>query len=304
MKVDNWLEWENQVLCKSSKASLINVWHPLEQALSHSNGTSVVPPTTTSSTSTIPHCMSIADVAIVSTLVSMKTENDFPPRIQQYIQYHSSAIASAQQEWTQLLVVSSSQLLLPHNIHSDPSLDRAVESVFATAIQTAFPSIPHDILLSTILKVQKCTSIKHGHYQCNSAMPLFAHLKKMTSSSSYKSPPEVAKAIVIALQQQQQQQQPSVVDPSTLTITGPGFILCHLTCSFLQAKVNRIIVEGRPIPPSSIATETIVVDFSSPNIAKEMHVGHLRSTIIGESVCRILEYCGNQVLRMNHVGGT
>jgi arginyl-tRNA synthetase len=46
----------------------------------------------------------------------------------------------------------------------------------------------------------------------------------------------------------------------------------------------------------------VVVDFSSPNIAKEMHVGHLRSTIIGESVCRILEYMGNEVVRTNHVG--
>jgi len=48
--------------------------------------------------------------------------------------------------------------------------------------------------------------------------------------------------------------------------------------------------------------ETITVDFSSPNIAKEMHVGHLRSTIIGESICRILEYLGHSVYRINHVG--
>ena len=48
--------------------------------------------------------------------------------------------------------------------------------------------------------------------------------------------------------------------------------------------------------------QTVVVDFSSPNIAKEMHVGHLRSTIIGESVCRILELCGADVKRVNHVG--
>jgi len=311
IKVDHWLEWENQVLRKSSKSSsssLMNVWQPLEQALSHSNGTTVVQPTTTNhtlqtNTSTNHHSMSIADVVIVSTLVSKKKEDtieDFPPFIQHYMEYHSSAIASAQLQWAKL---SSSSKIQHFNPMEDASLDRAVESVFATAIQTAFPSIPQEILMSTILKVQKCTSIKHGHYQCNSAMPLFAHLKKTSSSSSsYKSPPEVAKAIVAALQQQSTSQQQRIVDPSTLTITGPGFIMCHLTCPFLQAGVNRIIVDGQPIPPSSIATETIVVDFSSPNIAKEMHVGHLRSTIIGESVCRILEYCGNHVLRMNHVG--
>ena len=46
----------------------------------------------------------------------------------------------------------------------------------------------------------------------------------------------------------------------------------------------------------------VLVDFSSPNIAKEMHVGHLRSTIIGDAICRILEFCGHDVLRVNHVG--
>lgn len=51
-----------------------------------------------------------------------------------------------------------------------------------------------------------------------------------------------------------------------------------------------------------IKKQKIVVDFSSPNIAKEMHVGHLRSTIIGEAICRVLEYMGNEVVRANHVG--
>jgi arginyl-tRNA synthetase len=46
----------------------------------------------------------------------------------------------------------------------------------------------------------------------------------------------------------------------------------------------------------------VLVDFSSPNIAKDMHVGHLRSTIIGDSVCRVLEFCGHDVMRVNHVG--
>ena len=51
-----------------------------------------------------------------------------------------------------------------------------------------------------------------------------------------------------------------------------------------------------------IKRQKVVVDFSSPNIAKEMHVGHLRSTIIGESVCRILDFMGHDVVRANHVG--
>ncbi|CAG2066726.1 unnamed protein product, partial [Timema podura] len=55
-------------------------------------------------------------------------------------------------------------------------------------------------------------------------------------------------------------------------------------------------------PPPLDKRLRVVVDFSSPNIAKEMHVGHLRSTIIGESVCRLLEFLGHDVVRVNHVG--
>ena len=53
---------------------------------------------------------------------------------------------------------------------------------------------------------------------------------------------------------------------------------------------------------SEFTNKHVVVDFSSPNIAKEMHVGHLRSTILGESICRVLEFLGNNVERINHVG--
>ena len=51
-----------------------------------------------------------------------------------------------------------------------------------------------------------------------------------------------------------------------------------------------------------VSQRKVLVDFSSPNIAKEMHVGHLRSTIIGDAICRILEFCGHDVMRVNHVG--
>lgn len=56
------------------------------------------------------------------------------------------------------------------------------------------------------------------------------------------------------------------------------------------------------VNPPQVKKHRVLVDFSSPNIAKEMHVGHLRSTIIGESICRLLEFMGHDVLRVNHVG--
>ena len=64
--------------------------------------------------------------------------------------------------------------------------------------------------------------------------------------------------------------------------------------------MHRIFLSG--VPPPKVDKKKVLVDFSSPNIAKEMHVGHLRSTIIGECVCRILEFCGHDVMRINHVG--
>merc|ERR1711988_696516 len=69
---------------------------------------------------------------------------------------------------------------------------------------------------------------------------------------------------------------------------------------YLSRLVAKVISDG-PEPPSA-KKRKIVVDFSSPNIAKEMHVGHLRSTIIGDSVCRLLEFLGHDVLRLNHIG--
>ena len=70
--------------------------------------------------------------------------------------------------------------------------------------------------------------------------------------------------------------------------------------SFLESQITNLLRNS--IKYFAEPKQTICVDFSSPNIAKEMHVGHLRSTIIGESTCRILEFLGHNVNRINHVG--
>ena len=84
------------------------------------------------------------------------------------------------------------------------------------------------------------------------------------------------------------------------------YINLSVAPEFLQEKINMlsVAVPGKdrfPAPPM-LKPSRIVVDFSSPNIAKEMHVGHLRSTIIGDSLCRFFEHAGHEVLRVNHVG--
>eukprot|EP00730_Choanoeca_flexa_P017643 TRINITY_DN8523_c0_g1_i3.p1 TRINITY_DN8523_c0_g1~~TRINITY_DN8523_c0_g1_i3.p1 ORF type:complete len:704 (+),score=188.27 TRINITY_DN8523_c0_g1_i3:87-2114(+) len=83
-------------------------------------------------------------------------------------------------------------------------------------------------------------------------------------------------------------------------VAGPGFINIHINKTFLEAAVTKLVKSG-PLPPP-VKKLDVIVDLSSPNIAKEMHVGHLRSTIIGDSIARILEYVGHNVQRINHVG--
>ena len=127
---------------------------------------------------------------------------------------------------------------------------------------------------------------KFGDYQSNVALPLAKQLKQQ--------PRDLATKIVAHLDVGQMCEPPE--------IAGPGFINFTLKPSYISAQIQahqanpRLGIAPVPVP------QQVVVDFSSPNIAKEMHVGHLRSTIIGDCIARILEFQGHKVLRLNHVG--
>lgn len=127
---------------------------------------------------------------------------------------------------------------------------------------------------------------KFGDYQSNVALSLTKILQK--------NPREIAQSIIDALE---------VTDIcETPTIAGPGFINFTLKPSYL-ADLIKEVQKGDRLGIDPVETpQRVIVDFSSPNIAKEMHVGHLRSTIIGDSIARILEFRGQEVLRLNHVG--
>ena len=88
----------------------------------------------------------------------------------------------------------------------------------------------------------------------------------------------------------------------TPTIAGPGFINLMLESAYLETRLSDIQTDPRLGVQPAKTPQRVIVDFSSPNIAKEMHVGHLRSTIIGDSIARILEFRVHDVLRLNHVG--
>jgi arginyl-tRNA synthetase len=85
-------------------------------------------------------------------------------------------------------------------------------------------------------------------------------------------------------------------------VSGPGFINLTLSDAFVAGQVAAVAADPRLGVPRVESPQTVVIDYSSPNVAKEMHVGHLRSTVIGDALARVLGYLGHGVLRENHVG--
>ncbi|MHC4622212.1 MAG: arginine--tRNA ligase [Planctomycetota bacterium] len=136
--------------------------------------------------------------------------------------------------------------------------------------------------------VRPATDPKFGDYQANGVMAL---AKKIKSD-----PRKLAEQIVAKLDLN------DVCEPPE--VAGPGFINLRLKTDFIANKLLEINSdrEGRLAIDRIAQPKTIVVDFSGPNIAKQMHVGHLRSTIIGDCVCRLLEFLGHNVIRQNHIG--
>ena len=127
---------------------------------------------------------------------------------------------------------------------------------------------------------------KFGDYQSNVALSLAKPLKQ--------NPRAIAQSIVDNLQLNDMCEPP--------TIAGPGFINFTLKSNYIGQLLSKIQTDERLGIPEVRQKKKVIVDFSSPNIAKEMHVGHLRSTIIGDAIARILEFRGYDVLRLNHVG--
>jgi arginyl-tRNA synthetase len=85
-------------------------------------------------------------------------------------------------------------------------------------------------------------------------------------------------------------------------VSGPGFINITLLSGWIAAQASGLLNDPRLGTASPAAPQTIVVEYSSPNVAKEMHVGHLRTTIVGDALARILDFAGHRVIRDNHLG--
>ncbi|MBR1925217.1 MAG: arginine--tRNA ligase [Ruminobacter sp.] len=139
---------------------------------------------------------------------------------------------------------------------------------------------------TTRIMVENTKDKKNGDYATNLAM-LLAKPMKMK-------PIEIANLIVKAIPQNDK--------ITKVEIAGPGFINFFVSKNYLASQIEAILNDqhlGVTLAPSP---ETIVVDYSSPNVAKEMAVHHIRSTVIGDAVVRIMEFLGHKVIRANHIG--
>jgi len=133
--------------------------------------------------------------------------------------------------------------------------------------------------------VALCAQEQFGHYQCNTALRLGSVLKQ--------NPRLIAQKIVDHF---------DAKICSKIEIAGPGFINFTLSSEFLSSELNQQLKDpflGACIPGEK---KRIIVEFSSPNVAKELHVGHIRSTIIGDCLARLFEFLQQDVLRLNHIG--
>ncbi|WP_395490749.1 arginine--tRNA ligase [Cedecea davisae] len=134
-------------------------------------------------------------------------------------------------------------------------------------------------------QVRQSAKVQFGDYQANGVMSVAKTLGMP--------PRQVAEKVIANLD--------LTGIASKVEIAGPGFINIFLEPEFLAKSVDEAVASER-VGVAAAKPQTIVVDYSAPNVAKEMHVGHIRSTIIGDAAVRTLEFLGHKVIRANHVG--
>ncbi|CAN5372297.1 arginine--tRNA ligase [soil metagenome] len=159
----------------------------------------------------------------------------------------------------------------------------SLKSLFTTALTTLADSakVPDYVAM-----IKPAGNAEHGDYQANMAMALAKVLGKK--------PQDVAKEIIAAISKNE------VIESAS--VAGPGFINLKLSTAYLAKSVQAMATDVRLGIPATTSPKKFVIDYSSPNVAKPLHVGHLRSTIIGDTLVRILRFQGHTVLGDNHLG--
>lgn len=158
------------------------------------------------------------------------------------------------------------------------TLIQDLESRLAAALQSVLGE-------NVSASVVAAADLRFGDYQSNAAMAL-AKQRKMN-------PRALAEQVIAAL---------DLGGLGTADIAGPGFINFRISPETYAARAKAQLADPRLGVPEASEKHTIVVDFSAPNVAKPMHIGHIRSTIIGDSLSRIARFLGHKVIRDNHIG--
>lgn len=163
------------------------------------------------------------------------------------------------------------------------TLEQFLSAWMQDAFCKALPGVDAD--WSTVAVVAT-TSAEFGDYQCNHAMGLAKTLKK--------APRQIAEAVI------------SQVSPhdavEKVTLAGPGFINITIKSDWLAGQVTGLGLDARMGVPQVGQGKTVILDYSSPNVAKPMHIGHIRSTVIGNALDRMHRFLGYRVLSDNHLG--
>lgn len=160
-----------------------------------------------------------------------------------------------------------------------------LEKTFRAAIAAAF-GLESDPLITL------SQNEKFGDYQSNAAMGLAKQIAEKTGQKI--NPRAVAEQIKAKLELGDMAEEAS--------IAGPGFINVRLSPKWVAEQLAQIAADQRLGIEKTLSRRKVVVDYSGPNIAKQMHVGHLRSTIIGDAISRVIEFQGHEVIRQNHIG--
>ena len=153
------------------------------------------------------------------------------------------------------------------------------------ALVVALQSLEVDLPEGFFPQVEASADLRFGDYQSNAAMVLAKQLRT--------NPRALATQLVDAVQ---------LDGLAEVDIAGPGFINFRISKQAWANRVAALLGDDRFGVPVAEPTQTIVVDFSAPNVAKPMHVGHIRSTIIGDSLARIARFLGHKVITDNHIG--
>lgn len=161
-----------------------------------------------------------------------------------------------------------------------------VEQALGAWAREAFGRLFDELPSQVPLEVVAATDDAFGDYQCNAPMALAKPLRM---------PPRA-----IAERFATEAQPPEMI--AEITVAGPGFLNIRLTDAWLISRLTAIESDERLGVPAVEKPETIIVDYSSPNIAKPMHIGHIRSTVIGNALDRMLRHLGHRVLSDNHLG--